>query len=184
MKRNITTLVIRSFAWVGASLLVSACGTDDQYADIRSFMTEVENEPSGQIAPLPEFEPYQPFTYGSANLRSPFEPPVVIPVLTEEQQVNNGVTPPVDHVKQYLERFNLASLVMVGSLKQAGATWALIEDADAGVHRVQIGDFMGTSWGQVKSINDTRIDIIEIVSDGGGGWLKRPRTIELKSVVE
>ena len=126
MKRDITTLVIWSFAWAGASLLLSACGTDDQYADIRSFMTEVENEPNGQIAPLPEFEPYQPFTYGSANLRSPFEPPVVLPVLTEEQQVNNGVNPPVDHVKQYLERFNLASLVMVGSLKQAGATWALI----------------------------------------------------------
>ena len=184
MKRGITTVVIRFLAWAGASLLLSACGTNDQYADIRSFMTEVENEPSGQIAPLPEFEPYQPFTYGSANLRSPFEPPVVIPVLTEEQQVNSGVKPPVDHVKQYLERFNLASLEMVGSLEQAGATWALIEDADAGVHRVQIGDCMGTSWGQVKSINDTRIDIIEMVSDGGGGRLIRPRTIELKSVVE
>ena len=183
MKQYISAVMIRFFAWAGASLFLSACGNSDQYADIRSFMTAVENEPSGQIAPLPEFEPYQPFTYGSANLRSPFEPPVVIPALTEQQQVNSDVKPPVDHVKQYLERFNLASLVMVGSLEQAGATWALVEDADAGVHRVQIGDFMGTSWGQVKSINDTRIDIIEIVSDGGG-WLKRPRTIELKSVVE
>ncbi len=184
MKQDITTVVVRFIAVASAMVLLSACGGGDQYADIRSFMAEVENEPRGQIAPLPEFEPYQPFTYGSANLRSPFEPPVVIPVLTEEQQVNRGVKPPVDHVKQYLERFNLASLVMVGSLEQDGATWALIEDADSGVHRVQVGDFMGTSWGQIESINDTRIDIIEIVSDGGGGWLKRPRTIELKSVVE
>ena len=184
MRKELSSRIIRLIALTGSLVLLSACGAGDQYADIRSFMAEVENEPRGQIAPLPEFEPYQPFTYGSANLRSPFEPPVVIPVLTEEQQVNRGVKPPVDHVKQYLERFNLASLVMVGSLEQDGATWALIEDAESGVHRVQVGDFMGTSWGQIESINDTRIDIIEIVSDGGGGWLKRPRTIELKNVVE
>jgi type IV pilus assembly protein PilP len=73
---------------------------------------------------------------------------------------------------------------MVGSLEQDGSTWALIEDAESGVHRVQVGDFMGTSWGQIESINDARIDIIEIVSDGGGGWLKRPRSIALKSVAE
>jgi type IV pilus assembly protein PilP len=184
MRKVLTTVNFRSIAIVSSLLLLSACGSGDQYADIRSFMSEVENEPRGKIAPLPEFEPYQPFTYGSANLRSPFEPPVVIPVLSEEQQVNRGVKPPVDHVKQYLERFNLAALIMVGSLEQDGSTWALIEDADSGVHRVQVGDFMGTSWGQIESINDTRIDIIEIVSDGGGGWLKRPRSIALKSIAE
>ena len=184
MRNELTAEVFRWIAVASALLILSACGSSDQYADIRSFMAEVENEPRGQISPLPEFEPYQPFTYGSANLRSPFEPPVVIPVLSEEQQVNRGVKPPSDHVKQYLERFNLASLIMVGSLEQDGATWALIEDADSGVHRVQVGDFMGTSWGQIESINDTRIDIIEIVSDGGGGFLKRPRTIELKIIAE
>ena len=184
MRKGITTSLLGWGALALSLVIVSGCTPGDQYADIKSFMAEVENEPRGQIAPLPEFEPYQPFTYGSANLRSPFEPPVVIPVLTEEQQVNRGVKPPVDHVKQYLERFNLASLVMVGSLEQDGSTWALVEDGESGVHRVQVGDFMGTSWGQIESINDTRIDIIEIVSDGGGGWLKRPRTIELKNIAE
>ncbi|MCB1693939.1 MAG: pilus assembly protein PilP, partial [Pseudomonadales bacterium] len=53
-----------------------------------------------------------------------------------------------------------------------------------GVHRVQVGDFMGTNWGKIESINDTRIDLTEIVSDGQGGWLRRPRTLELKGVSE
>ena len=162
--------------------LLAGCGGSDQFADIREFMREVEQKPRGSIAPLPEFEPYQPFTYGAANTRSPFEPPVVVPPKTEEQRRNIGVKPPQNHVKQYLERFNLAALSMVGTLQQDNETWALIEDNQGGVHRVQVGDFMGTQWGQIESINDTRIDITEIVSDGAGGWLRRPRQLELKGL--
>lgn len=164
--------------------MLSACTQQSQYGDLQAFMAEVAKRPKGQIAPLPEFEPYQPFTYGAANLRSPFEPPVVIPPQTEEQKKNIGVKPPQDHVKHYLERFNLASLEMVGTLQRDNSTWALVEDNTGGVHRVQVGDYMGTNWGKIESINDERIDITEIVSDGQGGWLRRPRTIELRGLSE
>jgi Tfp pilus assembly protein PilP len=76
----------------------------------------VENKPQGSIQPLPEFEPYQAFTYGASNRRSPFEPPVVVQARTAQQQRNIGVKPPDDHIKQHLERFNLAWLSMVGTL--------------------------------------------------------------------
>ncbi len=163
-------------------VLMTGCSSGDQFGDIRGFMAEVEGKPKGQIAPLPEFKPYQPFTYGAANRRSPFEPPVVVPPKTAEQRKNIGVKPPKDHVKQYLERFSLASLAMVGTLQQNNATWALIEDNTGGVHRVQVGDYMGSQWGQIESIDDNRIDITEIVTDGASGWLRRPRTIELKGL--
>lgn len=167
------------FALLG---LLCACSSGNRFADINTFKAEVAKMPKGTIPPLPEFEPYQPFTYGAANLRSPFEPPIVIPPKTEEQRRNIGIKPPQDHVKQYLERFNLASLEMVGTLEQNNSTWALVQDTTGGVHRVQVGDYMGTNWGKVESINDSRIDITEIVSDGQGGWLRRPRTIELKGL--
>ena len=163
-------------------MLLVGCSSGDQYAGIRGFMEEVEAKPKGSIAPLPEFEPYQPFTYGAANRRSPFEPPVVVAPRTAEQRKNIGVKPPKDHVKQYLERFSLASLSMVGTLQQNNSTWALIEDDTGGVHRVQVGDYMGSQWGQIESIDDSRIDITEIVSDGASGWLRRPRTIEIKGI--
>lgn len=170
------------FFLAGVSLLVAGCSGGDQYADIKSFMRDVEGKTLPDIAPLPEFEPYQPFTYGASNRRSPFEAPIIVPPKTEEQRRNVGVKPPADHVKQYLERFSLASLQMVGFLKRDDGTWALIEDDSGGVHRVQVGEFMGTNWGQIESISDTRIDVTEIVTDGAGGWLRRPRSIELKSV--
>lgn len=165
---------------IACVVLLASCEAGDNYVDIKSFMSEVEKKPRGSIAPLPEFEPYQPFTYGASNRRSPFEPPVVVQVKTDQQRRNIGVKPPQDHVKQYLERFNIASLQMVGTLEQNDDTWALVQDGSGGVHRVQVGDYMGTAWGKVDSINDARIDITEIVTDGANGWLRRPRSIELK----
>jgi type IV pilus assembly protein PilP len=164
------------------AFLIVGCSSEDKYAGIRTFMKDVEAKPKGSIAPLPEFEPYQAFTYGAANLRSPFEPPIIVPTKSAEQRKNIGVKPPKDHVKQYLERFSLGSLSMVGTLQQSNETWALLEDDTGGVHRVQVGDYVGSQWGQIESIEDGRIDITEIVSDGGSGWLRRPRTIELKGL--
>ncbi len=162
-------------------LLLGACSSGSQYADIREFMTEVEKKPRGTIAPLPEFEPYQAFTYGASNQRSPFEPPAVIVQKTKEQRRNIDIKPPQDHVKQYLERFNITSLQMVGTLQRDDQIVALIQIQDEWVlNMVQVGDYMGTAWGKIESISDTRVDITEIVSDGVGGWLRRPKTIELK----
>ncbi|HKI75337.1 MAG TPA: pilus assembly protein PilP [Pseudomonadales bacterium] len=175
------TILYRTFI-VAMLGILAACSSGNRFADIDKFKAEVAKEPISPIQPLPEFEPYQPFTYGASNLRSPFQPPVVIPPKTDEQKRNIGVKPPEDHVKQYLERFNLASLLMVGTIEKDNSTWALIQDPTGGVHRVQVGDYMGTNWGKVESVNDTRIDITEIVSDGQGGWLRRPRTIELKGL--
>jgi type IV pilus assembly protein PilP len=165
-----------------ATLLLAGCAAGDQFADIRNFMKEVENKPRGTIAPLPEFESYTAFTYGAANQRSPFEPPIVVAPRTAEQKKNLGVKPPQNHAKEYLERFQLASLSMVGTLQKDNSTFALIEDSQWGVHRVKVGDYMGDKWGQIESIEDARIDITEIVSDGAGGWLRRPRTVELRGL--
>ncbi len=162
-------------------LLLGACSSGSQYADIREFMTEVEKKPRGTIAPLPEFQSYQAFTYGASNQRSPFEPPAVIVQKTKEQRRNIDIKPPQDHVKQYLERFNITSLQMVGTLQRDDQIVALIQIQDEWVlNMVQVGDYMGTAWGKIESISDTRVDITEIVSDGVGGWLRRPKTIELK----
>lgn len=167
---------------LGALVFLTACAPDNKFAEIQAFMKEVEGQPVGRIEPLPEFEAYEPFTYGATNKRSPFEPPIILPPKSEQQRRNVGLKPPENHVKQFLERFNIAALSMVGSLEQDGNSWALVKDGEGGVHRVQVGDFMGSNWGQIESINDSRIDLTEIVSDGAGGWLKRPRSIELTSI--
>lgn len=178
-RSNHTAVTRLTLLIVTCLMALHGCSSKDEYADLHDFMAEVAARPKGQIAPLPEFEPYQAFTYGTANRRSPFEPPVVIPTRTASQLRNEGVKPPTDHTKQYLERFNIASLSMVGTLSQKDTDFALILDSDGGVHRVEIGDFLGTNWGKIETILGGRIEIVEIVGDGAGGWLRRPKSIEL-----
>ena len=179
---QIMSRIISLFGLMFSTLLLTGCSGGDQFSDLRSFMKEIESKPRGTITPLPEFEAYTTFTYGAANQRSPFEPPVIVAKKTLEQKKNIGVKPPQNHVKEYLERFQLASLAMVGTLQQDNSTFALIEDSQGGVHRVQVGDYMGDKWGQIESIEEARVEITEIVSDGAGGWLRRPRVVELRGL--
>ena len=87
--------------------------------------------------------------------------------------------PNPNRVKQYLEQFTIASLAMVGTLSQGPAMYALIQDSDGGVHRVQQGDYMGTDHGKIQSIDEAAIELVEIVPDGTGSWVERIRTVSL-----
>jgi len=159
-------------------LALSACSSNNEFGDLQRFMDEVESRPKGQIEPLPEFLPYQAFAYGAGDMRSPFEPPQKIqPVDRRTAQPN--VKPDFDRVKQYLEQFNVGQLRMVGTLSRDATLYALVQDSNGGVHRVQNGDYMGTDHGRVRAVDEGHVELIEIVSDGTGGWVQRARTMTL-----
>lgn len=152
---------------------LAGCSGGDGFPDIHEFMRGVEAKPRPGVEPLPEFEAYRPFAYSAANLRSPFEPPVA-------PQAGTDVEPREKHVKQHLELFPLSALVMVGSLGKDHGRVALIEDTEGAVHLVRVGDYLGDRRGQIERIEDTGVDLTEITADGTGGWLRRPRRLELR----
>lgn len=160
-----------------AAALLAACSPDTDYSDLNAFMDEVDSRPRGRIEPLPPIETVPPFSYLASNKRSPFEPPVVLKRV--ERQSGPKVEPDFNRVKQYLEQFSIGQLSMVGTLSQGPTMYALIQDAEGGVHRVQSGDFMGTDHGRIRGVGETSIELIEIVPDGIGGWVERERTVAL-----
>jgi type IV pilus assembly protein PilP len=159
-------------------VLLAACSGSDRFADIKQFMDQVDAKPKGRIEPLPEFEAYQAFAYSASDMRSPFDPPVEVKPVDPSKRAAQ-VKPDFDRVKQYLEQFNMSQLAMVGTLAQGASMFGLIRDVKGGVHRVQIGDYMGTDNGKIVSISEGRIEMREIVSDGTGGWIERERTVSL-----
>ena len=163
-------------ALVLAGSLLTGCGGGD-FADLTSFMAEVDSRQAPPIAPLKIFTPAEPFAYEAMGLRSPFEPPVV--VKPSQRPRGPQVKPNPNRIKQYLEQFTIASLAMVGTLSQGIAQYALIQDSDGGVHRVQQGDYMGTDHGMIQSIDEAAIELVEIVPDGTGSWVERIRTVSL-----
>ncbi|MFE8072857.1 pilus assembly protein PilP [Marinobacteraceae bacterium S3BR75-40.1] len=161
---------------------LSGCSSDSGFKDLDRFMKEARNAPRGVVEPLPEFKAYEAFTYKSANRRSPFEPPVDVELAVKEQQkADSNVKPDENRPKEPLEQYSLSDLKMVGTLKRAESDelWALVSDAEGGIHRVRPGNHMGKNYGRVVNITDTRMELIEIVPNGQGGWVERPRTLSL-----
>nr|WP_026146338.1 type 4a pilus biogenesis lipoprotein PilP [Pseudomonas thermotolerans] len=156
---------------------LAGCGGGD-FADLQAYMDEVRARPKGSIEPLPKFQPYEAFTYNASTLRSPFQPPVKID-LTSRPKGSKEVKPDETRVKQFLEGFNIETFEMVGTLSNKDGKYALVSGA-GGVHRVKVGDYLGRNHGRIVSIDEAKVEVIEIVPDGEGGWLERPRSLALK----
>ncbi len=171
-------MTLRTLGLVACATVLTGCGSGGDFADIEEFMTKVDAMPRGRIEPLPPFEQVPPFAYQASDKRSPFEPPVLVKKV-ERESGGPQVTPNFARVKQFLEQYAIAQISMVGTLSQGVDTFALIKDGDGGVHRVRMGDYMGSDHGRISNIDEAEIELIEIVPDGTGGWVERARTVAL-----
>lgn len=159
---------------------LSGCGDGSEMARLKRKLEEIKERPRGRIEPPPEFKPIATFSYAAHQLRSPFSPPVA-----EEQKVEipegKQVEPDFARSKEYLERFSIESLKMVGTITRPGEPLrALIKDPSGTVNRVVKGDHMGKNFGEVVEVNKSSVTVIEIVPDGESSWVERPRTIRLE----
>ncbi|HEY7773127.1 MAG TPA: pilus assembly protein PilP [Marinagarivorans sp.] len=162
------------------SLLLSTlmgCASSKDTSDLTRYIEEIKARPQGSIEPLPPVRTFDPFIYGATAMRSPFDEPVT--VTTIEGTRDPDVKPDPLRVKDFLESFNLDSLAMVGTLEQNGALWALVRDPTGGIHRVTVNNYIGKNHGKITAATTTQLSLMEIVADGLGGWVQRPRTIKL-----
>lgn len=164
--------------FVAVVAVLAGCGTGNDFQDLQAYMDEVRARPKGSIEPLPIFQPYEAFTYSASLLRSPFQPPLKIE-LAQRQKGSKDIKPDESRVRQYLEGFNIEIFEMVGTLSNETGMYALVSGA-GGVHRLRVGDYLGRNYGRVVNIGESAIEVVEIVPDGEGGWLERPRTLTLK----
>ena len=161
-------------ALLAAALLVACTGGMD---DLEQYVKEVKAKPGGRIEPLPEIKPYESFAYDASTMRSPFVPDT--PVVAESGGAGGGVRPDANRNREFLEQFPLDTLKMVGTLRLNGQNYGLVQTKDGLVHRVVPGNYLGTSDGKVIDISASKIQVIEIVPDGLGGYMERPAALAL-----
>jgi len=171
------------FSMLWSLFLLAGCSANSGFSDLDRFMAEIDSKPRGRIEPLPEVKVYRAFTYSAANRRSPFLPPaevVINEIKIEEDQSN--IKPDLDRPREVLESFALGQLQMVGTLQrnQTNVLWGLISDNEGGIHMVKSGQYMGKNHGRIVDIAEGRLNLIEIVPNGHGGWLERPRSVTLE----
>ena len=157
------------------ALGVAACGADMDELD--RYINEVKARPGGRIDPLPEVTPYEIFTYvaDAQGLRSPFVPDTP----QAAGAAAGGARPDRDRSREYLESFPLDTLGMVGTLHIGETMFGLVQTSDGLIHRVVPGNYIGQNDGRITEISDSEITLVEIISDGIGGYIERDAAVGL-----
>jgi type IV pilus assembly protein PilP len=159
--------------------MIAAC-SNNPTSDLKTYVEQVKNQQKASIEPLPEFEPFQSFTYQANELRDPFTQPVFShPPAAVAQTGGSGIKPDFDRPTEPLEEYPLDSLRMVGTMERGQETWALILDKDDAIHRVQPGNYMGQNHGKITRITELAVELTEIIPDGLGGWMERQASIAI-----
>ncbi len=161
-----------------AVFALSACVQEQD--DLNRYMADVKARPAAPIPPIPAVRTYTPYEYEGLAGRDPFR---MSTSEGAEQSVAGGVgsgpRPDLQRTREYLERFELDTLTMVGTFYKESNEWALIRDPDGVVHRVAVGNYLGKNHGKVGRIAEDEVQLSEFIPDGGGGWLVRDAAMAL-----
>ena len=148
--------------------------TPGEAPNLETWVAEVKARPAPPLDPLPVMQQFETFEYAAQGLRDPFSNAFT------DRSNGSGPRPDSDRRKQTLEQFPLDSLDMVGTLGDGGSIVALVMAPDKVTYRVRPGAYMGQSDGRVTDVLEDRIELVELVPDGAGGWLERPATVALE----
>lgn len=176
--RSLTMLLTEKMFIPCLTVVLFTGSTEPSVQDLRDFVaTTKATLPGKKLDPLPTVEPYRPFNYSAQGLKDPFtlsefakqaKPPAV----------DNGIRPDPERPREPLEKYALGSLVMVGTI-QKDDLWGLIKSPDGIIHRVKVGNYLGTDYGKITAVSKQRIDIKEIISTSESGWLERDNFLSL-----
>jgi type IV pilus assembly protein PilP len=165
----------RTLLMLALALVLGGCTRG--MSDLRDWVAQEKAKKGAPIQPLPVIKTFETFKYDDQDRRDPFSPS------TAELQNNNaaasGPRPDANRAQQPLEKFALDSLKMVGTLGAGSTIEVLVKDPLGVIHRVRIGEYMGQNYGHVTAVSESRIDMVELVSNGNGGWMERPASIAL-----
>jgi len=157
--------------------LLGLGGCSQDTSDLQTFIAQTKSAHVGSVKPIPQFKPYESFSYSAAELRDPFV--ATIDLEDDSTTKTSLLNPDSTRPRQPLEFFPLDTLSMVGTLEQNSQQWGLIKDPQNIVHRVQVGHYMGQNEGRIIEINESAIHLVEIVPDGIGGYIERDASIAI-----
>ena len=156
------------------AVLASLAGCTRDSRELQAWVAEVKNRPAPPLDPLPVMKQFETFEYAAQDLRDPFSQP------TASRDGGNALRPDPNRRKEVLEAFPLDSLDMVGTIGEGGGVVGLVMGPDRVTHRVRSGNYLGLNDGRITAVFEDRIEIVELVPDGAGGWLERPAKIALE----
>lgn len=166
---------LRHIAVLVACVGIAAC-SGEEHSDLRQFVKDSDKLPHGNIPPLPEVKPYEPYSYTAFDLIDPFKPRKIEP---PKGAGVGGLAPDLNRRREPLEAYPLENLRMVGTLEQKKQMHALVRAPDNTLFRVKNGNYVGQNFGRIVSISESAVKLKEIVQDSGGNWEEKEQVLLL-----
>lgn len=161
------------FALLAGLLGIAGCSGGD--ADLRDWVAQQKLKKGPPLDPIPVPKTFETFKYSEDGRRDPFSASAA----EQEEIVNSGPRPDENRPKEPLESFPLDGLKMMGTLGKGAALVVLVRDPDNVIHRVRRGNYMGQNNGRITVLAEDHVDLVELVSNGNGGWMERPVSMAL-----
>ena len=146
-------------------------------SDLRGWVAQEKARKGAPIPPLPVIKTFETFKYEDQDKRDPFSPSTV--ELQNTTTATSGPRPDANRAREPLEMFSLDSLKMVGTVGVGSKMEVLVKDPGGVIHRVHVGQYMGQNYGHITAISEDHVDLVELVSNGNGGWMERPASVAL-----
>ncbi|CAN7295717.1 pilus assembly protein PilP [Acidovorax sp. LjRoot66] len=154
--------------------------------EVRQWISEERAQAKPRVTPIAEPKQFKPEAYTADVKLEPFNPLKLTQALRRDstQLASNAalIAPEMARRKEPLEAYPLDTIKMVGSLQKKGQPAALVT-ADKLLYQVAVGQYLGQSYGRITSINETAIQLREIVQDATGDWIERTTSLELQEGV-
>ncbi len=160
-----------------ALLGLSGCGSAE--GDLEGWVAQQRRDLRPGVAPILPPSRFEPQVYEGREGIDPFHPRKLAYGRDEL-----GASTPLSAVelnrrREPLEAFALEDIAMVGSMIGHNETYALIA-VDRLLYRVNVGDHMGRNYGRITRIEESRIQLREIVQDASGNWVEREAALRLR----
>ena len=165
-------------ALMSSLLFMQGCSVDD-HNDLKQELETMSKDLRGRVDPLPVVTPYEPAAYGMAEQPDPFAPARIELAVRGANTAANRLKPNLSRPKQALEAYPLETLRLVGVWRKGKDVYALIK-ADALVHPVKVGSYLGNNFGMVIGIRDNEVLLRELVQDTAGDWTERRAELKMQ----
>ena len=172
-RKFVRTLGLAVFVLGLAGCARSITSTPGDAPNLQKWVSDVQAWPAPALEPLPVMQQFETFEYAAQTLRDPFSD-------AWSNADGGGLRPDPNRRKETLEQYPLDSLDMVGTIGKGAGLIALVMAPDKVTYRVRPGAYLGQSDGRITGVHEDRIELVELVPDGAGGWLERPASIALE----
>lgn len=152
MKKILTMIILGN--------VLTGCSSSQGFDDIKSWMDEEKKGVVKKIEQIPEAKVFQPIDYEAKA--DPFKEKQVV---TLDKLDKDKYAPDKNRRKESLEAFSIDQLKIIGMVKREGKNYAIIRTPEGKNSYITVGNYIGTNYGLITSIDENTINIEERVLD-------------------